>query len=258
MTSTSLRRCALPDDRAGGALARTPLRIHGKPSPAPNHMDAHPFLLLRLAQVAQGASPWTDSLGELLLKAAQQKRVNYIAEHHESELRKNEHDDEHHEVLKPGADDEVVITAPDDHSCDTTMRVKIWRNKVSAMKPVWGQEAPVVDLDDGECRYVLLEAKDVNGQATKFLRGYTNDSAGTFADVLEESVPPLALAGYTDLKCLGGGAHFSRHDAAHAHETPACPRTHTNPAESALLLVYLSTAASQVLRITMQLIRPSN
>jgi hypothetical protein len=85
------------------------------------------------------------------------------------------------------------------------MKVKVWRNKVSAMKPVWGQEAPLADLDGGNSRYVLIEATGVTGVTATFVRGYDDSTATSFADVLEEAVPPLAMAGYTGIKCLGGG-----------------------------------------------------
>jgi len=130
-------------------------------------------------------------------------------------VRKNEYDNEHHVLLNPEKDDEVVVTAPDDHTCDALLQVKVWRCKLSNLKPQWGAVAPLCDVDEGKCRYMLLECKTINGETLQLVRGYTDESCSTFAEVLEEAVPPLGIAGYTDIRCLGGGyLSFSSHDGA--------------------------------------------
>lgn len=150
---------------------------------------------------------WSAGLSDLLLVAAQRKRLNYHTEREHSRMSsvKNAHDEETHVLLAEGVDEEVVITAPDDHTCDETMKVKVWRAKMGDLKPVWGSAAPLVDLDDGELRYVAIQCVAVSGELMTLVRGYSDITCKSFGDVLEEAVPPLALAGYVEIKPLGGG-----------------------------------------------------
>ena len=147
-------------------------------------------------------------------------------------VRTNEHDNEHLVVLVEGRDEEVVIIAPDNHTCDETMKVKVWRQKVGMLKPVWGAAAPLVDLDEGEIRYMLISCKSIYGGVYSLVRGYneTDSQCRSFGDVLEEAVPPLALAGYSDIKPLGGGA--SPH--ARTRRTPSRLRRRRFPLPSHL------------------------
>jgi len=112
--------------------------------------------------------------------------------------------------LFPGADDEVFITCvlPGVKGRSTAQP---WRGVggEGRLTPRANETAPAVDIDEGLINYVMIAALTPEGDAALFVRSY---SGFGHAGVLELAVDPLAAAGYTAIKCVGGGQmdHQSR------------------------------------------------
>ena len=116
-------------------------------------------------------------------------------------------------ILVEGEDDEVVVMMPEPSAVKPTDAnannlTNKWRQ--GGLTPFEGQIAPEVDIDPGDNMYVLLQAANPQGVACRLLRAYA--MATSHADIIETAVPPLAVAGYRDVKCLGGG--ICKHDSA--------------------------------------------
>ena len=52
-------------------------------------------------------------------------------------------------------------------------------------------------------QYIVITAKTMSGADVTLLRGFKE--IPSHADALEIAAPPLALAGYTEVTCIGGG-----------------------------------------------------
>jgi hypothetical protein len=107
--------------------------------------------------------------------------------------------------LRRGVDDDVMIVCPESESDARERVIRTWRSGKSHTAPVQGAEAPTVDLDEGECRYVLIEATTMVGERVVLVRGYSSSACTSFAQILQVASPPLAMAGYTAIRCAGGG-----------------------------------------------------
>ena len=62
---------------------------------------------------------------------------------------------------------------------------------------------PIVDIDSGLFKYVLLKAEASDGSVVTLVRGY--NGCEYHADVLERSEPRLSAAGLSEVDCVGGG-----------------------------------------------------
>mmetsp|Transcript_36960 Transcript_36960/g.91958 ORF Transcript_36960/g.91958 Transcript_36960/m.91958 type:complete len:126 (-) Transcript_36960:291-668(-) len=82
---------------------------------------------------------------------------------------------------------------------------------MSAANPAGPTSVPLVDIDDGTFKYVLIEARPRGGgEATLFVRGHS--SCEYHADVLERTErEPAVQAANLSLRVLGGGR--MKHDA---------------------------------------------
>jgi hypothetical protein len=114
-----------------------------------------------------------------------------------------------HRRLVPGDDDDVTVTVLQVESA-CPAGAKPWR--LGSFVPK-GAVAPLVDLDDGELHYVLLQATTPDGsQKVSLVRGYDRREHHFHADVLEQAALALVSAGYTGISCAGGG--LIEHNAA--------------------------------------------
>lgn len=66
----------------------------------------------------------------------------------------------------------------------------------------------VVEIDTGTFKYVLVEAVSPAGEQCHLVRGFIG--CEYHADVLEKAMPAITAAGYTGVRCTGGGR--MRHD----------------------------------------------
>lgn len=111
-------------------------------------------------------------------------------------------------------DDEAVISALHRHAIAIGgHNSQLWRR--GSFVP-YKAVAPIVDIDDGQLNYLLIEAippeqavpPECAARPATLVRGYSKLECPSHADVLEQAVRPLADSGYRDIHCVGGGQIF--------------------------------------------------
>lgn len=96
----------------------------------------------------------------------------------------------------------MVITTLQLQATRSNSEYKAWRK--GSYVPHRGA-APIVDIDEGELTYVLVEAVSPAGDVVTLVRGFVKEEYPSHADVLDTAQEPLAHAGYTAIRCVGGG-----------------------------------------------------
>lgn len=118
-------------------------------------------------------------------------------------------------LLVPGDDDDVTLTAVaavDAQGGSKPWEAKPWRR--GSFVP-FRAIAPLVDLDDGDLNYVVIRAMlPDGGDEVMLIRGFAINDCPFHADVLDQAATTLVSAGYSRIRCVGGGQ--MRHCAARA------------------------------------------
>jgi hypothetical protein len=147
-------------------------------------------------------TPQTLTLTAALLRARLNGGLEYLLEEEEYDDEDEDEREDEDKRLTRGKDDSVIITAQ--KASATAPGAKPQWRRGSLMTHV-GMAAPLTELDEtGDFKYVLMSATmPATGQPVTLVRGYQD--CEFHADVLDAACPPLEAAGYSNIKCLGGG-----------------------------------------------------